>query len=111
MATEKKSYDLHVDLPEGLTRAQMMALVEKAAAAAGLYISHIGGYSRKKYPNSVHWHFKRNRKETGLIDATFWDVKSLLWLMVRHSEPAWVHQMAPALKQALDRELAMLRIA
>ena len=111
MAKEKKSYDLHVEMPEGLTRAQMMAIVEKAAAAAGLYISHIGGYSRKKFPNSVHWHFKRDRKEAGWIDATFWDVKSLLWLMTRHSELAWVHQVAPALKRALDRELATLTAA
>ena len=109
MAKEMKSYDLHVDLPEGLSQAQMMTIVEKAAAAAGLYISHIGSYSRKKFPNSVHWHFKRDRKEAGLIDATFWDVKSLLWLMIRYSEPAWVHWMAPQLKRALDRELATLK--
>lgn len=110
MATEKKSYDLHVDLPEGLTRAEIMSVVARAAVAAGLTISHIGSYSRKKFPNSIHWHFKRDRKEAGLIDATFWDVKSLLWLMIRYSEPAWVHQVAPALKQALDRELATLSV-
>lgn len=108
MVKPKKSYDMHLDLPEGITRAQIMALVDRAAAAAGLYISHIGGYSRTKYPNAVHWHFKRDKKETGLIDATFWDVKSLLWLMIRYSEPAWVHEMAPRLKQALDAEIKSL---
>lgn len=108
MAKAKRSTDLYVDLPEGTTRAQVMAVVERAAAAAGLYISHIGGYSRKKYPNAVHWHFKRDRREAGLIDATYWDVKSLLWLMIRHREPAWVHDTAPRLKRALQRELAAL---
>ncbi len=108
MAKEKKSDDVYVDLPKGLARDQIMAAVERAAEAAGMYISHIGSYSRKKYPGSVHWHFKRDAKERGLIDATYWDVKELLWLMIRHSEPEWVHKNAPKLKRALNREFAAL---
>ena len=109
MAKEKKSYDMYVELPEGVTRDQMMRLVETASATVGLYISHIGSYSRKKFPNSVHWHFKRDKKENGLIDATFWDVKSLLWLMIRHSEPKWVHETAPLLRNAMAKEVAKLQ--
>jgi hypothetical protein len=109
LAKEKKSDDIYVDLPEQVTREQIMAVVERAAAAAGLYISHIGGYSRTKFPNSVHWHFKRDSKEPGLIDATYWDVKSLLWLMIRHREPEWVHKTAPKLRQTLQRELNALQ--
>jgi len=89
----------------------MMSLVERAAAAVGLTISHIGSYSRKKYPNSVHWHFKRSKQENGLIDATYWDVRSLLWLMIRHREPAWVHEMAPILQAAMAAEVAKLKPA
>lgn len=85
-----------------------MQVVERAAANAGLYISNIGGYSRKKYPNSVHWHFKRDPKERGLLDATFWDVKSLFWLMIRHSEPQWVQDMVPTLLRELRREVNAL---
>lgn len=76
--------------------------------ASASNISHIGSYSRKKYPNSVHWHFKRDAKETGLIDATYWDVKSLLWLMVRHREPEWVQKTAPKLHRALRQEAKAL---
>jgi len=108
MAKPKKSYDMHVEVPDGITRDQIMTVVERASAAVGLYISHIGSYSRKKFPNSVHWHFKRHKKEVGLIDATFWDVKSLLWLMIRYREPEWVHEMAPVLQKALDREVKSL---
>lgn len=107
MAT-KKSYDLNVKVPDGVTKTQIMRAVENASAAVGLYISHIGGYSRKKYPNSVHWHFKRDKKENGLIDATFWDVESLLWLMIRYSEPNWVHSKAPLLRRAMARELKQI---
>lgn len=109
MAEPKKSYDMPIDLPDGISRQQMMELVDEAARGVGLYISHIGSYSRTKYPNSVHWHFKRDKKEVGLIDATFWDVKSLFWLMIRNSEPDWVHAMAPRLQEALKREIRKLQ--
>lgn len=108
MAKEKKSYDLAVGLPDETHKAQMMDVVERAAAATGLYISHIGGYSRVKYPNSVHWHFKRDKRETGLIDATYWEEGGTFWLVVRHNEPQWVHETAPLLQKALQAELAAL---
>jgi len=103
---EKKSDDYYVTLPDGITRKQIMSAVEQAASDAGLYISHIGGYSRKKYPNAVHWHFKRDAKEVGLLDATYWDVKSLFWLMIRHSEPQWVKDMVPVLLQKLNQQMS-----
>ncbi len=110
MAKEKKSDDYYVEVPEGVTKPQMMSLVQRAAESAGLYISHIGGYSRKKYPDSVHWHFKRDANERGLLDATFWDVKALFWLMIRHSEPQWVKDKVPELLATLEAELAALGI-
>jgi len=103
MAT-RRSDDHYIDLPDGVSRDDMMRAVERAAASAGLYVSHIGGYSRTKFPNSVHWHFKRDPKEPGVLDATFWDVKSLFWLMIRHSEPAWVHDTVADLLAALRTE-------
>lgn len=104
----KRSVDHYIDLPDGVSRDDMMGLVERAAESAGLYISHIGGYSRTKFPNSVHWHFKRDPKEPGVMDATFWDVKSLFWLMIRNREPAWVHDKVPELLAALRAETARI---
>ncbi len=108
MVKEKKSYDLVVSITEEATKEKIMGVVERAAVAAGLYISHIGGYSRVKYPNSVHWHFKRDKKEPGLIDATFWKEGTKFWLIVRNNEPQWVHDTAPLLRKALEGELAEL---
>ena len=108
MAQEKKSYDLVVDITKDMDRMLMMGVVERAAATTGLYISHIGGYSRVKYPNSVHWHFKRCKKEPGLIDATFWKEGVKFWLIVRNREPQWVHDTAPQLQEALQKELTRL---
>ena len=108
MVAERKSDDYYVEVPTGVTTGQMQQAVERAAESVGLYISHVGSYSRKKYPNSVHWHFKRDPKERGLLDATFWDVRYLFWLMIRHREPQWVKAMAPKLLRALRREVAAL---
>lgn len=105
MAKEKKSYDLALILPDEIDKEEMMRVVERSAATAGLYISHIGGYSRVKYPNSVHWHFKRDRNEAGLIDATFWEEGAKFWIVVRNNEPQWVHDTAPHLQRALQAEL------
>ncbi|WP_415401513.1 hypothetical protein [Tateyamaria sp. SN3-11] len=106
MVKEKKSYDLDVPVTAAMDRETMMAVVEHAAQVTGLYISHIGGYSRVKYPGSVHWHFKRDRKERGLIDATYWKEGVAFWLVVRHSEPQWVHDTAPHLQKALIDAMA-----
>ncbi len=108
MAKAKKSYDLDVPIEAHLDKETMMGVVERAAAATGLYISHIGGYSRVKYPNSVHWHFKRDKKEPGLIDATFWKEGRKFWLIMRNNEPQWVHETAPLLHKALREELASI---
>lgn len=108
MAKEKKSYDLDVTITDVMDKATMMGLVKRAAAATSLYISHIGGYSRVKYPNSVHWHFKRDKKEPGLIDATFWKEGTRFWLIVRNNEPQWVHDTAPRLQSVLQDELAQV---
>lgn len=102
---EKRSDDYFVELPDGISKDDMQQVVENAAGNVGMYISHIGGYSRVKYPNSVHWHFKRNKKETGLLDATFWDVKNHFWLTIRHREPKWVHSMVPLFLSAIKKEL------
>lgn len=105
MSRARKSYDLEVAISDKADKERVMGLVERTAAALGLIISHIGGYSRVKYPNSVHWHFKRDRKEPGLIDATYWQEGRRFWLVVRDNEPQWVHETAPRLQRALQIEL------
>ena len=109
MTRVRKSYDLELVIPDNAGKELMMDLVERAAAAMGLIISHTGGYSRVKYPNSVHWHFKRDRNEPGLIDATYWQEGTRFWLIVRNNEPQWVHEMAPQLQKALQVELSKLQ--
>ena len=79
---------------------------DRSAESVGLHISHIGGYSRKKYPNSVHWHFKRDRNERGNIDAAFWDAKSLSWLMLQQRNAPWVKARDPKLRKRWNAKSA-----
>ncbi len=101
---EKKSDSYYVDIPAGVSKEKLMPLVERAAESAGLYISHIGKYLAHKHPGSVHWHFKRDSQERGILDATFFDVESLFWLMIAHRNPQWVKDKVPVLIRALERE-------
>ena len=66
MAKESKSVRYDVSLSEKLSGEFVSQVIEKAAKDLGVYISHIGSYSRVKYPNSIHWHFKEHPKEKGV---------------------------------------------
>lgn len=105
---EKKSDNYYIEIPEGVEKKTLMPLVEKAAQSAGLYISHIGKYLAHKHPGSVHWHFKRDKKEAGMLDATFYDVESLFWLMIAHRNPQWVKDKVPVLIHALKKEFGAI---
>ena len=102
MAKEVKSQRFDVELSKNYKGKFMHTAVEKAAKELGLYISHIGSYSRKKYPNSIHWHFKEDPKEVGCLDATFWEEGNAFWIVARNREPNWVKQKAKAMQEYLD---------
>lgn len=106
---QKKSDSHYIEIPPGTAKEDLMPLVANAAAVAGLYISHIGRYLAHKHPGSVHWHFKRSKGEKGILDATFFDVESLFWLMIAHRNPRWVKEKVPVLIRALKQEFAALR--
>jgi len=104
----KKSDNFYIEIPKGVSKEALMPLVENAAKVAGLYISHIGKYLAHKHPGSVHWHFKRNKNERGILDATFFDVESVFWLMIGHRNPKWVHEKVSNLIGALEKEFASI---
>jgi len=101
MAKEQKSVRYDVNLKKKYSGEQMHAIVEKTAKKLDVYISHIGGYSRVKYPNSIHWHFKENPKEKGCLDATFWAEGNEFWIVARNYEPQWVKDKAKEMQKYL----------
>ena len=105
----KKSDNYYVDMPENISKKVVSTVVARAAKSCGLYISHIGKYMAHKHPGSVHWHFKRDKTEPGILDATFYDVENLFWLMISHSNPQWVKNKVPELLAALEIEFARVK--
>ncbi|MBX2869548.1 MAG: hypothetical protein KTR18_12775 [Acidiferrobacterales bacterium] len=101
MPKSSKSVRYEVALKKIYTGKQFSKIIEKAAGSLGLYISHIGGYSRVKYPNSIHWHFKEHPKEKGCLDATFWEEGNEFWIVARNYEPQWVKDKAVDLQAYL----------
>jgi len=101
----EKSVRYDVELSKRYTGERMHNIIEAAAIDLNLVISHIGGYSRVKYPNSIHWHFKEDLKEKGCLDATFWEEGNEFWIVSRNREPLWVRDKAIALQQYLNKRL------
>lgn len=100
-----KSQRFDVSLSKKYTGKQMLEYVNSVQNELEIYVSHIGSYSRKKYPNSIHWHFKQDPKEIGCLDATFWEEGNEFWIVARNREPQWVKDKAKALQLALNDKL------
>jgi len=107
MSKEPKSVRYDVELPRAYKGSEMQQLVEESARELGMYISHIGSFSRKKYPNSIHWHFKEHPKEKGCLDATFWEEGNAFWIVARNYEPDWVKEKAVKMQELLQRKVSV----
>jgi len=105
MAKELKSVRYDVNLSRKYTGEEFHKVIENIADKLNLYISHIGSYSRIKYPNSIHWHFKEKPKEPGCLDATFWEEGNEFWIVARNREPKWVKDKAKEMQLELKRIL------
>lgn len=105
MAKALKSVRYDVQLSKKYQGEEMHKIVEEIAQEVDVYISHIGSYSRKKYPNSIHWHFKEHPKEIGCLDATFWEEGNEFWIVARNYEPQWVKDKAKAMQTKLNKIL------
>ena len=102
MAKSLKSVRYDVALSKRYSGEDVHGVIETAAQKLGVYISHIGSYSRVKYPNSIHWHFKQHPKERGCLDATFWEEGNAFWIVARNNEPQWVKDKAQEMQAYLN---------
>ena len=102
MAKEKKSVRYEVSLSKKYSSDEMSQRIEETAKQLGVYISHIGSFTRVKYPNSIHWHFKEHPKEKGCLDATFWEEGNEFWIDARNYEPQWVKDKAKEMQKYLS---------
>jgi len=105
MVKELKSVRYDVNLSRKYSGKEFYKIIEIISKKINVYISHIGSYSRTKYPNSIHWHFKENPKEIGCLDATFWEEGNEFWIIARNREPQWVKDKAIEMQEELQKLL------
>jgi len=105
MPKETKSVRFDVSLSRKYSGDEMHKIIKDVSDKLNVYISHIGSFSRVKYPNSIHWHFKEKPKEVGCLDATFWEEGNEFWIVARNREPQWVKDKGKEMQVALSKLL------
>jgi hypothetical protein len=101
----KKSIDVEISCPS-LAATDRDAVVEAVLAVAddeGLLLTLTTTHS--SYPDSIHWHFKPERRIRGVLDLTYWPDGGRLWLSVRAEDADWIGPAAKALANSLTEEL------
>ena len=101
----KKSIDVEISCPP-LTAADRDRVVETVLAVAdreGLLLTLTTTHS--SYPDSIHWHFKPERKIRGVLDLTYWPDGGRLWLSVRAQDADWIGPASDSLANSLAESL------
>jgi hypothetical protein len=95
--------EVEVDIPAHAQSASIPRAVERACATEGLTLTLKGTLA--KYPDCVHWHFKKG-KERGTLEMTWGERKNRLWFKVAVGRTgAWVEETAARLRKQIERAL------
>jgi hypothetical protein len=97
--------EIDLTLPAQIEASIVEQIVERCCAAEGL-INNMKGLL-KKYPGSIHWHFKRER-QAGTLEITLWPKAGRLWLAVQPGRTApWLEEVIPNLRARIEAALLM----
>ena len=100
-----KSTNLEVQVSGDRSLDEMESVLGKIASDMGLQFSHITTLGSHRYPGNRHWHLKQGLREKGCLDVTYWPSGPLMWITIRHYEPAWVHEAGRQLGDAMRARL------
>jgi hypothetical protein len=79
-------------------------LIEDVCASMGLIVAMKGTLST--YPGSLHWHFKRDRKQRGTLELTLFTAGRRIWAKVQSGRKApWINDVLPNIKRAIEKGL------
>ncbi len=96
-------WSVEVRVPQQSDLSRAVQLVEDLCASEGLSVTMRG--SLKKYPTSLHWHFKKGR-DKGTLEITFWRKAGRLWFSVDRGRTAgWIAGSVQRLRVKLEQEL------
>ena len=95
--------EVELQLPDRLASEAVVGAVEQICASHDLICTLKGTLLR--YPESVHWHFKRG-SEKGTLEITWWESGPRLWFKVADGRTAaWIEERLPELKEKIEKSL------
>ncbi len=106
VASTEKTTNLEVAGARHLSLDDMESVLLEVATSLGMYVSHTTMLGTRRYPGNRHWHLKQDPGRTGCLDVTYWPSGPLMWISMRHYEPAWVHEAGRRLGSELEARLA-----
>lgn len=108
ITSTEKTTNLEVAVTGDLSLDEMESVLLEAATNLGMHFSRITVLGTKRYPGNRHWHLKQDPRAKGCLDVTYWPKGPLMWISMRHYEPAWVHESGRRLASELERRSAQL---
>ena len=109
VASTEKTANLEIAVTGDLSLDDMESVLLEVATNLGMYFSRITVLGTKRYPGNRHWHLKQDPRTKGCLDVTYWPRGALMWISMRHCEPAWVHESGRRLGSELERSSAKTR--
>ena len=96
--------EFELALPANIDPTIAEQVIERCCAAQCLTQSLKG--SLKKYPESLHWHFKQKRQR-GTLEITLWLRASQIRFKVQEGRQAlWIEEIVSTLPGRIAQELA-----
>lgn len=88
----------------GISAAKVNEIVERICAEEGL--AQTMKDTLATYPGSIHWHYKRNQKQPGVLEITYWPVRDRLWVSAHQNRLVdWIETVANSLGSKFEAEL------
>ena len=95
--------EIELEVPNGIREDVLIRCVEEICVADNLTCSLKGTLA--KYPESIHWHFKKD-KQKGILEVTWWKAKQRLWFKVADNRTGeWINESLSKLKKEIEQQL------
>jgi hypothetical protein len=95
--------ELDIETPKNINTNTLIDAIERVCHVHDLTCTLKGTLT--KYPDSVHWHFKKG-KQKGTLEITWWENKNRLWFKVADGRTGtWIKESMSKIKEEIQKAL------